>query len=218
MHDEEYNKCSKIKEIRCTLEEQLCSHVHANLENLDTEEVYKIADIIKDFYEAEKYCYEACYYKKVSEAMDEKEEGRGEYSNERWGYPKYGDWRHMNAVYGYPNQNGNYSTDSNRSGYPMYNEYPNKQERYMREYLNNPDFEENMRMGYPRGTMYESYRNSRRHYTETSSPEDKKQMEKRANEYVSDTMMTIKEMYNESDPEMKRKLKQDLTRVIGEMT
>lgn len=37
--------------------------VDCGLDQVDTHELGEVVDVIKDLYQAEKYCYEACYYK-----------------------------------------------------------------------------------------------------------------------------------------------------------
>ena len=50
-------------------------------DKMAVDEVYKLADIIKDLAEAEKECWEAEYYRSVTEAME-----RSGYTPNTWGY------------------------------------------------------------------------------------------------------------------------------------
>lgn len=55
------------------------------IERVNVDEMYKLADIVKDLAEAEKACWEAEYYRSVTEAM----EGESGYPNQS-GYPQGG--------------------------------------------------------------------------------------------------------------------------------
>lgn len=54
----------KIHEMIEKIEECMCAEISNGIQNVDTEEMYKVADIFKDLCEAEYYC-------KISKAMDE---------------------------------------------------------------------------------------------------------------------------------------------------
>lgn len=59
----------------CEMKDKLVSWTQEAMMNgklsLDTDELGKVVDMIKDLAEAEEKCWKACYYKKVTEAMDE---------------------------------------------------------------------------------------------------------------------------------------------------
>lgn len=52
------------------------------IERVNVDEMYKLADIVKDMAEAEKACWEAEYYRSISEAM----EGESGYQGSQSGY------------------------------------------------------------------------------------------------------------------------------------
>lgn len=194
------------------------SYIARGLDSVDTHELYEVVDIIKDLAEAKRNCYEAEYYKTVIEAMDSGDESRMD-------------------IMGY-NSNRSASTgryiSGNRGSRMGYRPYVD-QMPYVKEYLNNPDFEHDMRMGYinpgdydmhetsermpsRHGMAYDKFQQAKRHYTTSNSSADKQEMDEHTKEYVMDTMMALKEMYSTSDPMLKKKMKEDLTKLVGEMT
>ena len=42
-------------------------------------------------------------------------------------------------------------------------------------------------------------------------------MDRHANEHVMDTIATIREIYKAADPELRTRIKGDLTKLVGEM-
>lgn len=79
-----------------------------------------------------------------------------------------------------------------------------------------PDYERIMR-DERHGRPYREWQLSRRHYTETKSEGDKKEMSQHAKEHMSDMVMSVKEMWSDADPELKTKMKADLTALMNEM-
>lgn len=109
-------KMREVADMKASLITLLKSQL-SNIETANTDEVYKVVDIIKDLAETEKYCYEACYYKSVIDAMEEGSEDR----------------------YGYSAPKGNYRM-SGRMGYrPMVDQEP-----YIDAYLHDPNFKDRM--------------------------------------------------------------------------
>ena len=43
-------------------------------------------------------------------------------------------------------------------------------------------------------------------------------MKEHANEHMMETMMTMREIYEDADPDMKKRMKSDLTKLVSEMT
>lgn len=68
------------------------------------------------------------------------------------------------------------------------------------------------------GEAYNKFRQARRHYTETHSPEHKKEMDQHANEHVMDTIATMRELWKDADVDLKKRMKQDFTNLMSEMT
>ena len=67
------------------------------------------------------------------------------------------------------------------------------------------------------GQAYNEYQSAKRHYTMTNSQTDKDEMTRHANEHVADTMETVREIYKSADPDLKKRIKTDLTKLISEM-
>lgn len=173
----------------CNLNNSLISWAMENKEcGTDGIPVYgQVVDMIKDLTEAEKNCYEACYYKSVVEAMEDAEKNQG-----RMGYDH---WHYSNGRFA-PTGHGH------RSGYTnmpeIYNIDPTSMTR------------ENMKRNH-----YDHFVDARRHYHESRSPEDKKEMDMHAKEHLNEVISTSRDIFNDASPEMKKRMKQDLTAMIN---
>lgn len=160
----------------CALESEL----NDGLESVNVKEAGEVVDMIKDLYEADKYCKEAKYYKSVTDAMEE---------NERYGYNnnRYSDGRYAP---GYTRMSGNYRMGFNHM-----------EEPYVHSYIHSP-----MQSNYG----YVDFDNMRRYYTKDASKEDQ-------NHYISETIQTIDEIYNSSDPTLKSRIKDNLMQLVQSM-
>lgn len=239
MHEEMKDKMREISELKEKLVDSFKVEMARGVAEVDTHEAGEVVDMIKDLAETEKLCYEACYYETVIEAMDGGDED--DWDDERMGYnPNRGaDGRYTSGRSGRGGMRGR-----GRMGYkkpimykPYMDEYP-----YIQDWLDDPDeFRRHMTMGYrgnepmrsgemdmPRehrdgreddryGRAYSKYQEARRHYTKTQSPEDREMMRQSANEHVADMMVTVREMWAGADPEMKKQMKSDLSKLVGEM-
>lgn len=67
------------------------------------------------------------------------------------------------------------------------------------------------------GRSYDSYRENRRHYTETKDEKSKKDMEMSMKEYTDDVMDNIKEMWRDADPALRQTMKADLTKMVQQL-
>lgn len=111
-------KMKELADMKATLVSTLKNQLN-NIELADTKEVGEVIDMIKDLADAEKNCYEACYYKAVIEAMEEGKEDRYGYSMPRTNYRMSG---------------------SGHMGYkPMIDQEP-----YINGYLHDPNFKDAM--------------------------------------------------------------------------
>lgn len=68
------------------------------------------------------------------------------------------------------------------------------------------------------GRAYNEYRDARRYYTETNSPIYRQEMDAHAAEHVGDTLATIREIWKNADPELRKRMKSDFTNLVNEMT
>lgn len=155
-------KMRELSEMKETLVSALKSQLN-DISMADTKEVGEVVDMIKDLAEAEKYCFEACYYKSVIEAMEGGEDSR----------------------YGYTPMKGNYRISGNgRMGYKPYID----QEPYIDGYLHDPDFEDRMgynnrrmsngRYGYISPATVDSAMNGVKDIWETADADKKKRLKK----------------------------------------
>ena len=146
MHD----TMQKVMEI-CALKDQLISCMKGQLsrgyEQINAQEAGEVVDMIKDLAEAEKECWEACYYKSIVTAMEEAGsdlDGVHGYNNRR-----YASGRYAPAGKGHISGYLPSPTDMKYEGHEMM------------EHSNS----------------YDNYQNARRHYTESGSMHDKTTMD-----------------------------------------
>lgn len=242
MHEmaEALEKLEKVKALKEKIFECFKSEVDTKgFECMNAEEAGEVVDMIKDLAETERNCMEALYYEKVVEAMVSYDEPRyGESMNMGYNRNRYKSGRYaptgrgtrmgfmplhvpyldydgemypedyMNeAMMGYT-RDRNSSTNNNSSG----NRDRGTQDDDRMGYKSN-----DMMMDPRYGQAYNEYRNRRRHYTETKSSEDKKEMDVHAEEHVRDTIATIRDIWGDADPMLKKRMKEDFTKLLSEM-
>lgn len=201
------DKWSDIEYMKEMLTSCMKSAIDRGIEKIDTKEAGEIVDMIKDLAMTEKYCWEKKYYEAVVEAMEEGNEPAYGYNTSRY-------------------SNGRYAPKG--SGHMGYRPYMD-QEPYINGYLNDPDFKNKMRMGYideqyrdngdgRYGKAYNEYRMAKKHYTETNSMTDKEEMNMHANEHVNDMITTVRDIWKGADPDLKKKMKNDIQNLMSEMT
>lgn len=206
----EYND---LKEAGCTLMSWLKMGLSQGCENANVEEMESVVNMVHHIAEAKRNCMEAKYYETVVEAMEEGgEEGRYGYNSYRM-------------------SNGQYAPKGSGSRVRGYRPYLD-QEPYIDGYLNDPYFRDNMKYGYAEwkpmmdvnpshderyGKAYNDYQTAKRHYTETNSRSDKEEMTTHAMEHVNDTISTLRDIWKSADPELKKRMKTDLTNLTTEM-
>lgn len=203
MHDKKHKSMEKFNDI-CELKHQLLHYVMGEVGSGLEGDPSKVSilgayvDMIKDLAEAEKSCQEACYYESVVEAMDEYgDDPRMGYNPNRNAMGQYSDGRGRSG-----DSDGRSQTGNRRSGYT-----PDWR-------MTEQDSDWDDRYGRP----FNQFRKAKRHYTQTHSPEDKEKMKEHANEHMIESMATIREIYDNADPELKKRMKADLTKLAGEMT
>lgn len=188
-------------------------------DKVDTEELGEVVDMIKDLAEAEEKCMKAKYYEAVIKGMQayeiedifgDEDEDPMTMMNHRRGYTPSRSSRTGRFISNAQanNRNQHYNANMNR-GYPYHPD-----ESMMME---DPRMEDGAMPTERFGRPYNEYRRFRRNYTETKSRDDKTAMEKRAQEHVQDTISTIKDIWNTSDPELRKRMKADFTNLLSEM-
>lgn len=212
--EEMMSEINNIKEIKKTLTSWLKEEANGGKECFHVESGGAVSDIIKDMAETTKYCYEALYYKTVIEAMS------------RGSEPSYGG----DEVSGYNHRhmaNGQFA-DAGRGhvvrGYRPYLD----QEPYINAQLRDPNFEHRMKdrdfSGYDgmdgrsrHGETFDNYRRAKRNYHDSKSHTDKAEMDTYHMMYMHDTLKNAKEMWDEADPMLKKKMKEDFGEEIVEL-
>ena len=222
-------KMEEIRELKNTLLEAVKSEVAKGVQCVDTKEAGEVIDMVKDLAEAEKCCMEACYYTKIVEAMDETSEDVYGYNNRRYSNGRYAP-KGRGRMMGYNptmmqmpymmdylddpedfEDRMGYSSNSTRGGRSGRS---NRSQSGSRMSSGSYGYDGgDGRYGMP----YRQYRDSRRYYTETHSPEAKQDMDAYASEHVGDTITSIREIWKDADPEMRRKLKNDFSKLVEEM-
>lgn len=206
-------------------------------DNIDASEFGDMIDVVKDLADTEKLCWEAAYFRSVVEAManndDENEDadmrygynhnhyrssgrfaskGHGTYmgyspmmepemwmrlAKERFGYSTDPERTHHSGM-------GDVRTGVGMNGMPYHiqGETPDKY-----GYRSDPEY----------GRAYNMYREHRRHYTETKDQADRDQMSRHAEEHLHKSIETIRDIWADVDPAMRKKMKTELQGLVGEM-
>lgn len=184
-----------IEKVKC-LEEKAINIMSCEKFCLDSPDGAEMADEIKDYADALKNLYKAEYYKAAVKAMKESEE------EPRWGEKAgYDNWRYSSSGQFAPKGRGT------RYGYvPM-------------DMMMDPETAHLGQMRTPMESGARSrYLEARRHYHDTKDPSAKMEMDNTTMEYVNDTIHTFRDMWKDADPAMKKKMKMDLSNLVGEMT
>ena len=218
MHD---NDGKMTLEKICTLldimTDGLKSATSQGLNNLDTHEAGQVADIIKDLSEAkknltdaEKNEWESCYYASIVKAMKDADE-RGD-EEDRYGYiPREASRMGKRGMQ--RDRIKRWVRDPDTFEDEMYERAGYTPGRKMSRDDRSSDNSSDERYGKP----YREYIDSRRHYSESKSQADKDMMEMYANEHLMDVMGSVREIYKTADPDMRKRMKSDLTKLVGEM-
>lgn len=218
MHD---NDGKMTLEKICTLldimTDGLKSATNQGLNNLDAHEVGQVADIIKDLSEAkknltdaEKNEWESCYYASIVKAMKDADE-RGD-EEDRYGYiPREASRMGKRGMQ--RDRIKRWVRDPDTFEDEMYERAGYTPGRKMSRDDRSSDNSSDERYGKP----YREYIDSRRHYSESKSQADKDMMEMYANEHLMDVMGSVREIYKTADPDMRKRMKSDLTKLVGEM-
>lgn len=162
-------------------------------------------EMIKCLAETEKECQEADYYEAVVQAMEE----TGMMESERMGYNpnrnrmgQYSDGRAGN-------RNNSDSGSNSRRGYSPDRMYSRMMPGDDRDEWGDDD---------PRHSeAFNRFRKAKRYYTKSHSEEDKQRMKDASNEHMMETMATIREMWDDADPDLRARMKTDLTNLVANL-
>ena len=198
----ENEKNMDLCELKCTLIDALKTQMSGGVGNVDAEEAGEVVDMIKDFAQTDYYEAKAHYYRTVEKAMEEGK-SRGRYGYVR-GLDRYMDDRDGMELPEWWEMDHMADTDQfdprrYRMGYtPNRKMMDDKNEKF--------------------GTAYREWDVSRRHYHDSNKSEDKEEMNRHAREHIANTLESIRTIWSSSDPELKKRMKADLTALVGELT
>lgn len=227
----------KVKEL-CDLKDKLvCAlsgQVSNGVQNVNTNEAGEVVDMIKDLAEAEEKLWKACYYKCIVKAMHEENEYMEHMPEDERRH--YDNWRYSSGRFA-PTGRGH------RSGYtPTWD--GSRMEPWMTENMGYSDGPSGSgqggrsgsssanqggnsgydsgsgRYGYTpsmRGMRYENYARARRGYHETKDAQSKTQMDASAKDYVIDMAESVREMWKDADPTLRKEIKNHLVSLTSEM-
>lgn len=200
--------------------------------NMDTKEAGEVVDMIKDLAEAEKYCLEACYYESIvkatHEAGEDDEDGRMGYNSRHYANGRFAPKGRGSRMGYMPDMMMQYPYIYGYVNDPDFeDEMRHRKMGYQPSGAGNRS-QSGSRMGYedeawgmdddPKQTReYNEYKRAKRHYTETKSPADKQQMDEHAMKHLNQSIDSFREMWKDADPNMRKRIKADLTNLIGEM-
>lgn len=186
-----HTKMDKVKDIK----NELIDWVDAHKDSARAfDAIGEAIEMIEDLAKTEKACWEACYYKSIVEVMEESKEE--EKVAMRMGY----------------NPNRSASTGRYTSGYTdpvTMGPYARHMDHMMTEMQN--------RMGYTADRPYDRYNDAKRSYTESHNAADKQKMDHHAQEHVKECCDTMRDIWHNASPELKARMKQDLTNLINDM-
>lgn len=224
----------EICELKKDLVKIFASELHTKgVNDLDTKDCAEVADMIKDLAEAEKACMEACYYETIVKAMEKADEeddndGRMGYNSRHYANGRFapkGRGSRMGYMpdmmmqypylYGYVNDSDGFENERNqRMGYQNSGAGNRSQSGSRMGYGDwdwDPDDDPKQ------SKEYNEYKRAKRHYTESKSPADKQQMDEHAMKHMNQAMDSFREMWKDADPTMRKRMKADLTALVGEM-
>ena len=156
-------------------------------------------EMIKCLAETEKECQEADYYEAVVQAMEE----NGMMESERMGYNPN---RNRMGQYSDGRAGNGDSGSNSRRGYSPDRMYSRMMPGDDRDAWGDDD---------PRHSeAFNRFRKAKRYYTKSHSEEDKQRMKDASNEHMMETMSTIREMWDDADPDLRARMKTDLTNLV----
>lgn len=226
-----------LKELCEKMVKKVSAEVEKGLENIETHELYEVADIIKDLAEAKKFTVEACYKTYILGAMEKHEDEYGDTWDEEGAFDEKGrryyngqprsksSGRFMSRNDGRRNNEGRYSYDE-----PMYHMTPDMYREHDARYYRDVD-RDNGRMYYSdngmsanggsnmsggnmgRNSYTSRYENAKRGYEESkmmhkdNTPESKQAKMKDLEMYMKELSEDVTGLIMDATPEEKTMLK-----------
>ena len=65
---------------------------------------------------------------------------------------------------------------------------------------------------------FNRFRKAKRHYTKTHSEEDKQKTKDASNAHMVETIATLREIWDDADPDLRKRMKTDLTNLTASLT
>ena len=190
----------------CSLKHHMLHYVMGETEKgfeANPEKVHilkEYVEMIKCLAETEKECQEADYYEAVVQAMED----TGMMDSERMGYNPN---RNRMGQYSDGRAGNSDSGSNSRRGYSP--------DMYSRMMMRPGDDREDWSDDDPRHSeSFNRFRKAKRYYTKSHSEEDKQRMKDASNDHMMETMATIREMWDDADPELRTRMKADLTNLV----
>lgn len=206
----------------CEMKDSLMHWAREHKDNADIQSMGQVIDMIKDLGEAEKDCWEACYYKSVVEAMKKAEE-----EDKVMGRMGYDNWRYSSGRFA-PTGRGHYSGytptyDDQGMDMSMDWDFQNPRMGYSSDYGSGSrsSSENGSRSGRAGGSYrsgYDRYRKARMGYRASGSAEDREEMSSAAKEHVEEMAESMRDIWVDADPSLRKELKSHLTSLIGELS
>lgn len=209
----------------CSMEEKLTYYVQSQIDGcgfdkLGHEELGGAIDMIKDLAEAKKDLWKACYYKTVVESMVKHEEEEKRYNDMM---PSgYNHQHYANGKFA-PTGKGHYVRGYMPSFIPpfMMGGYEESDEYDLMDPMGyirpNPDLINDRIPDDPYGRPFREWEEARRHYTETKSLKDKTEMNEKALEHMETSLMSLREIWKNADPELKKQMQPGIDALTKEM-
>lgn len=190
-------------ELKCKLIDALKTEMTGGVGSVNAEEAGQVVDMIKDFAQTDYYEAKAHYYRSVEKAM---EDGK---SNRRYGY-----------IRGLNDYDYDYDDGMQMPEWWKMDQMADKDQFDPRIYR--MGYTPNRRMMDDKnekfGTAYREWDVSRKHYHDSNKDTDKEEMNRHAREHMANTLESIRTIWSSSDPELKKRMKADLTALVGELT
>ena len=190
----------------CSLKHHMLHYVMGETEKgfeANPEKVHilkEYVEMIKCLAETEKECQEADYYEAVVQAMED----TGMMDSERMGYNPN---RNRMGQYSDGRAGNSDSGSNSRRGYSP--------DMYSRMMMRPGDDRDDWGDDDPRHSeSFNRFRKAKRYYTKSHSEEDKQRMKDASNDHMMETMATIREMWDDADPELRTRMKADLTNLV----
>ena len=190
----------------CSLKHHMLHYVMGETEKgfeANPEKVHilkEYVEMIKCLAETEKECQEADYYEAVVQAMED----TGMMDSERMGYNPN---RNRMGQYSDGRAGNSDSGSNSRRGYSP--------DMYSRMMMRPGDDRDDWGDDDPRHSeSFNRFRKAKRYYTKSHSEEDKQRMKDASNEHMMETMATIREMWDDTDPDIRARMKADLTNLV----